>query len=104
MAASLSDTFFVRTLLVPALMFFAVETNWWPGRVPPPTRTELVGGTEQQECDSDAEDGEDGVGAAGFGYDVENDEPGFDAPRRRPQQSFTADRDLMDDLMGDRLF
>eukprot|EP01045_Picozoa_sp_COSAG04_P036972 COSAG04_NODE_9233_length_884_cov_1.671338_1_plen_56_part_00 len=35
-AASLVDTFVVRTLLVPALMFFAVEWNWWPGRVSTP--------------------------------------------------------------------
>ena len=35
-AASLVDTFVVRTLLVPALMFFAVDWNWWPGRVPTP--------------------------------------------------------------------
>jgi RND superfamily putative drug exporter len=32
--ASLYDTFVVRTLLVPALMFCFVEANWWPGRVP----------------------------------------------------------------------
>ena len=36
--ASLYDTFIVRSLLVPSLMFFLVEANWWPGRVPPPTR------------------------------------------------------------------
>ena len=29
-AASLVDTFVVRTLLVPALMFFAVDWNRWP--------------------------------------------------------------------------
>lgn len=32
--ASLIDTFVVRTLLVPALMFCVVDANWWPGRVP----------------------------------------------------------------------
>lgn len=40
--ASLADTFIVRTLLVPALMFFAVESNWWPGKVPPPLKTSLA--------------------------------------------------------------
>jgi uncharacterized membrane protein YdfJ with MMPL/SSD domain len=30
-AASLVDTFLVRTLFVPALMFLAVDSNWWPG-------------------------------------------------------------------------
>lgn len=43
-AASLIDTFIVRTLLVPSLMFMAVETNWWPGAVPVPFRTGLVDG------------------------------------------------------------
>ena len=33
--ATLADTFVVRALLVPALMFIAVEWNWWPGEVPP---------------------------------------------------------------------
>ena len=33
--ATLVDTFVVRALLVPALMFIAVEWNWWPGKVPP---------------------------------------------------------------------
>jgi len=35
-STSLIDTFLVRTLLVPSLMFYAVEWNWWPGRMPPP--------------------------------------------------------------------
>ena len=39
-AASLVDTFITRTLLVPALMFIAVESNWWPGRVPPPVHAD----------------------------------------------------------------
>jgi len=43
-AASLIDTFIVRTLLVPSLMFIAVETNWWPGSVPEATRDDLVDG------------------------------------------------------------
>ena len=42
-AASLVDTFIVRTLVVPALMFYAVESNWWPGRVPPPVHTSWEG-------------------------------------------------------------
>ena len=29
------DTFIVRLFLVPALMFCAVDWNWWPGRLPP---------------------------------------------------------------------
>ena len=33
-AATIIDTFLVRTTLVPALMFCAVEWNWWPGRMP----------------------------------------------------------------------
>ena len=43
-AASLIDTFIVRTLLVPSLMFMAVETNWWPGAVPVPFKKDLVDG------------------------------------------------------------
>ena len=43
-AASLIDTFIVRTLLVPSLMFIAVETNWWPGAVPEPIRDDLIDG------------------------------------------------------------
>ena len=35
-SAALVDTFLVRTVLVPALMFVALERNWWPGAVPPP--------------------------------------------------------------------
>uniref|UniRef100_A0A7S2DNU0 Membrane transport protein MMPL domain-containing protein n=1 Tax=Haptolina brevifila TaxID=156173 RepID=A0A7S2DNU0_9EUKA len=38
-STSLIDTFIVRTLLVPALMFCAVEWNWWPGKMPSPTKT-----------------------------------------------------------------
>lgn len=33
--ATLVDTFLVRTVLVPSLMFCAVDWNWWPGRMPP---------------------------------------------------------------------
>ena len=36
--ASLYDTFVVRSLIVPSLLFCFVEANWWPGRVPPPAR------------------------------------------------------------------
>jgi len=52
-AASIADTFIVRTLLVPALMFFAVDSNWYPGKVPPPTRCETVDGADS---DTDEED------------------------------------------------
>lgn len=53
-AASLVDTFIVRTLLVPALMFFAVESNWWPGKVPPGVRTALTDEDEQAAAVEDA--------------------------------------------------
>jgi uncharacterized membrane protein YdfJ with MMPL/SSD domain len=33
--ASIVDTFFVRAVLVPALLFMAAESNWWPGKMPP---------------------------------------------------------------------
>jgi uncharacterized membrane protein YdfJ with MMPL/SSD domain len=46
-SASLIDTFIVRTLLVPSLMFIAVETNWWPGSVPDATRDDLVDGSPE---------------------------------------------------------
>ena len=36
-ATSLIDTFLVRSVLVPCLMFSFVEYNWWPGRMPMPT-------------------------------------------------------------------
>ena len=36
--ASLYDTFVVRSLIVPSLLFCFAEANWWPGRVPPPMR------------------------------------------------------------------
>ena len=36
-ATSLIDTFLVRSVLVPSLMFSFVEHNWWPGRMPMPT-------------------------------------------------------------------
>ena len=42
-AASLVDTFLVRTLFVPALMFLAVDSNWWPGAMPPPLHTSVYG-------------------------------------------------------------
>jgi hypothetical protein len=32
--ATLVDTFLIRTMLVPALMFCMVEWNWWPGKMP----------------------------------------------------------------------
>lgn len=35
--ATLVDTFVVRAVVVPALMFCAVERNWWPGAVPQAT-------------------------------------------------------------------
>merc|ERR1712166_950212 len=41
-SASLIDTFLVRTLLVPSLMFIAVETNWWPGKMSEGFKTRLV--------------------------------------------------------------
>ena len=38
LAPCLYDTFIVRTLIVPALLFCAVEANWWPGKMPTPSR------------------------------------------------------------------
>jgi len=35
-ATSLIDTFLVRSVLVPSLLFCFVEWNWWPGRAPTP--------------------------------------------------------------------
>ncbi len=55
-AASISDTFIVRTLLVPALMFFAVETNWWPGRVPPPVKSSVFDDDDSVEERKTADD------------------------------------------------
>jgi putative drug exporter of the RND superfamily len=51
-AASLVDTFVVRTMLVPALLFFATEKNWWPGPVPAPNRTTLVGSDDDDDDDA----------------------------------------------------
>ena len=53
--ASIVDTFLVRALLVPALMFFAVDKNWWPGTMPPPVLT--------FDGDGGASGGERGLGA-----------------------------------------
>ena len=36
-ATSLIDTFVVRSVLVPSLMFLFVDFNWWPGRMPEQT-------------------------------------------------------------------
>ena len=51
---------------VPALLFFAVESNWWPGKVPPPLKSHLVdvGGVDEEEDESAGE----GVGI--FDHDV----------------------------------
>ena len=38
LSSCLYDTFIVRTLIVPSLLFCAVEANWWPGHVPTPSR------------------------------------------------------------------
>lgn len=40
--AVLLDTFVVRPLLVPAAMHCLGEVNFWPARMPPPSRTGLV--------------------------------------------------------------
>lgn len=36
-----ADTFVVRTLLVPSIMGLLGASNWWPRRMPEPTRTRL---------------------------------------------------------------
>ena len=56
--ASLADTFIVRTLLVPALLGFFPETNWWPGKVPPPLKNNLV---DSAGFESEGEDEEGGM-------------------------------------------
>lgn len=38
--AVLLDTFVVRTLFVPAVLFLAGNVNWWPVRMPTPTKDE----------------------------------------------------------------
>lgn len=47
-SASLIDTFLVRTILVPSLMFCFVERNWWPSRVPPPIFHTHLGPSEPE--------------------------------------------------------
>ncbi|MHA1303148.1 MAG: MMPL family transporter [Candidatus Heimdallarchaeaceae archaeon] len=36
--AVLVDTFIIRTILVPAIMSLAEKWNWWPGKMPKPTK------------------------------------------------------------------
>ena len=38
--AVLIDTFIIRTILVPAIMSLAEKWNWWPKKVPEPTKTD----------------------------------------------------------------
>jgi uncharacterized membrane protein YdfJ with MMPL/SSD domain len=47
--AVLVDTFVIRTVMVPAIMGFAGGVNWWPRRVPVPSKEllEFSGGTGQ---------------------------------------------------------
>jgi putative drug exporter of the RND superfamily len=61
--ASLADTFVVRTMLVPALLGFFPETNWWPGKVPPPLKTHLVdvGGLDEEEEENGVSSGGGGL-------------------------------------------
>ncbi len=39
--AVLIDTFIIRTILVPAIMSLASKWNWWPKKVPEPTKTDM---------------------------------------------------------------
>jgi len=47
----LFDTFIIRPLFVPALMFCFVEGNWWPGRVPLPDARKSEIGEEGYDSD-----------------------------------------------------
>ena len=38
--AVLVDTFVIRTILVPAIMSIADKWNWWPAKLPIPTKDE----------------------------------------------------------------
>ncbi|MCE7742123.1 MAG: MMPL family transporter [Candidatus Heimdallarchaeota archaeon] len=38
--AVLVDTFVIRTIFVPAIMSIAEKWNWWPAKVPEPTKDE----------------------------------------------------------------
>jgi len=39
--AVLIDTFIIRTILVPAIMALAEKWNWWPKKLPKPTKTDM---------------------------------------------------------------
>ena len=41
-ASAFVDTFIVRTVLVPTMMFCAVDWNWWPGKVPEPVGRDAI--------------------------------------------------------------
>ncbi|MHA1828838.1 MAG: MMPL family transporter, partial [Candidatus Heimdallarchaeaceae archaeon] len=40
--AVILDTFVIRTILVPAIMYIAQKWNWWPSKKPVPTKDETV--------------------------------------------------------------
>ncbi len=51
----LLDTFVVRTMVVPAAVHLLGRTNWWPSRMPPPTKgPDHIETYEEQEADADA--------------------------------------------------
>jgi uncharacterized membrane protein YdfJ with MMPL/SSD domain len=47
--ASFVDTFFVRTIFVPAVFFIGVESNWWPGHVPEGVKENLYDDSDDNE-------------------------------------------------------
>jgi len=58
--AVLCDTFIVRTLLVPAIMNLLGPINWWPGKMPEPTKDMLCQDEEPEDLSLDSDKFEEG--------------------------------------------